>query len=530
MDINQLLAPDIQPEEVENHILANALLELGKTNEQARIQNNQLKSTRINESQKAGNYANTDMSGNTITSGSSIESSLDENGNVTITNVGTAPNAQMGGISGTTAAEQLSVQNVDARIKALAENTNTTDMALGFGQLQSDLETMKIRIFEQAKTNALVSQRVPELQANLERLQRLDEEVRIKKPNEFVGASPATMQAAQILATATSNAEQLATKSVGSNISIVALENKIKAAVPIINNNLNKQNTAEINKQAKLDMQQEKENALISSIPVETLARVQQQNPTFTAADSAKFLMTKQVQAPEEMKAYTAKPEQLAPIAFKEGNATAEKFLIDEEVGQTGKDPLIVKKEVSEFKALMADTNLLKKTALRMYGEKSEDYQAIVEAIGNSGIASTKEKKIAATDVRYRIATQIASVQKQQAFKSDLTQWKVSGLEEALAKNKQLNLPATMENILNQYVGTTVGSERYAKIQNFTKIMRDAGRRDEGSFIASINTDLVSDEIALHFADFKKNEIINKYISTLNPNPNQLPSSTSFGL
>jgi hypothetical protein len=165
-----------------------------------------------------------------------------------------------------------------------------------------------------------------------------------------------------------------------------------------------------------------------------------------------------------------------------------------------------------------------------MYGEKSEDYQAIVEAIGNSGIASTKEKKIAATDVRYRIATQIASVQKQQAFKSDLTQWKVSGLEEALAKNKQLNLPATMENILNQYVGTTVGSERYAKIQNFTKIMRDAGRRDEGSFIASINTDLVSDEIALHFADFKKNEIINKYISTLNPNPNQLPSSTSFGL
>ena len=96
MDINQLLNPDIQEEEVENHILANTLLEIGKNEEAARMQGNRDRVSNINTSQQKGNYNNTDLSGNTITSRNSIKASVDENGNVSITNIGTTPKRSSG--------------------------------------------------------------------------------------------------------------------------------------------------------------------------------------------------------------------------------------------------------------------------------------------------------------------------------------------------------------------------------------------------------------------------------------------------
>lgn len=493
-DAEALLSTPITEDEMQDHILDETLRQAAMTDQQARIDTNKARVTEINQSSEEGNYNFSSVG----TSKNKVVASLDENGRVSITNVGTGPREQAQTITTPDTAEsRLNANNLDNRIRSITGASDSTQAAILHGDLLAEYETMRTNTYAENLKSIEQSMRLEDLEANLARLQEKDT-IAIQS-GKLYNFSDETIKAQELVTRTKQQANKLAEESVSHNLVLNAMGTKIQSALPAIEAANTRLATAGLKRDAKAEAKAEEADRLVAQTPDYALKRAILLNPKMTEGDAARFLRDKQIRNPDEFQAIMTPSESLPDLVL-QGNTAASKFFIEEEMRNTGKSLEAVQDELKAFSTIANDREGLKRFVVKSFGPDSAEAAQIRPYLsGAISITGKAEDKAQSAAVRGRVAKMVMSQMATANFNSNLTEWKEPILEDTLAQLRKTNLEPTLDNALPVFLGDSKGEERRAKVDQFGNIMRHARNRANVSTLGQINVENEISQLARYY-------------------------------
>jgi hypothetical protein len=497
-NFDELLFPSMNGRTEENAILGDMLQSMAMAESNVQKEETNSAVNRINSAQARGDY--TPQGGG---SRNQIKASVDEKGQVYITNIGTAPITQLNSVIGDSNAVKLSTDTVDAKIRSISQFGNTTDATMALAQLNSDYVAMQTNAFSSALKSAKLANHVPELEQQLNRLQAFDAKLASTNPEKYKGPSEGTIATMQLLERSRKSAEDMAKSAISTDSTLNALGTKIQGASKILEVQTNKLISREMKAEDKKEALEAAMLTKIASTPAEVLSRVKKVNPSFTDVDAVNYLEKGALKNPEQYKALVAPPEAIPSLAFVGKNSTALQILGEQEMAATGKSSSEVSQKMKDLNTLMSDSDILRQKAREVFGsEKSPEFQAIASSLQSpAAMASMKPaERTELMNVRFNVAKQIMSKQAESKFVSDVSTWQAPELAEAISKTASLKLPVTLDNVAQQFIGDTIGTARAGRVAQLAMIMRNASKSQLGSSLDSFDPEVLVNGLGKYIA------------------------------
>lgn len=474
----------------------------------------------INENAAKGEYG-----GN----GNTIRASVQADGTLSITNVGTTPSSQIYGITGQSAEEGLTTSNIDARLSMIQNEQDPLKRVALYGQLEGDAAALKAKITGEALKSAEITMGIPELEDEVQRQRQLDR-ADSAYWTKYQADSDETKAAVAMLAAARNDVNQEASNALNSNITLASLNAKLVTASRL-GQKLDQQDAINANKAERNAIRDED---LLAATPPASIERAKalffQDAPGSSNTDIAKYIQTGLKDA-DTKEALLAPDSEIPQIAFVKGNGTAKEILTQKEMATAGITRAEAEARVNEFDSVFKDKKAREKMAQALYKDrKSPEYQAIM----NEGLASqSKEAQLQYKETLFNAAMQYKQQQVTGNFVARADAWNVTDpmFQDALTKTRAAGLPTDMNNVLKQYIGTAVGAEKAAKAKAFEGLIQLGSKNVGRSELASVDSQVLIYEMQRMLLPQRKGSRVGNWIGDLSVdniprNFNSIPGAT----
>ena len=389
---------------------------------------------------------------------------------------------------------------IRSSLAAIQAETDPTQRATMFGQLQAQAATFKAGLYNDALKQAEAKLGVPALEAQLRESEALDRAHPLWQ--QYKSDSKTTEGIRDQLLQQRSGADGEAKRMLMGNTSLAAIDAQMTAATAVFNrlenlqaqsdtrafNNLQRREDAIFNKQFN---QQLEDQELVQQTSPEMMERMQILDPSFAGKDAVTLAryINKGVRDAAVKEALLAPTEALPELSFLGRNMAAERVLIAKEAALTGQDPAVVRMQVEGMRKGMMDDKQIDTNLRLIYGADAEAIKGAKMQL-QQGLLGTKASKEAATFLRYQVVQAAAQRKAQSAFLNDVGTWGIIDpeLQAAIQAAKSTAGNADATDVFAAYVGSTTGPERTARMDAFLAMMERAAEPRAKSLLSPVDS------------------------------------------
>lgn len=467
---------------------------------------------------RANMLLNEDGGANSLTQGNKIKASVDKNGRISYTNIGTDPSDGMiKAAVGATAEQAFTSGTLRDAIKQIKSSTDS-DTQLGlYTSLQKSYATYSVDMHNKLMAIEETALDIPRIKEQIAKSESEDKILRMSNP--LMTSSPATAGLLKELQLRSNLADSNVKTKLATNTEIAGLDAEMTTIPQFMNNAINKSGKLE----AKADAQ-----AMIN-------AQVAANTPSFSY-DNAKMLgLTNGSMTPVEQaisinkqtlydkttdgklqnEAINTPPTEMVGKALITKNPYATRLAVSQEMNLSGRPQAAVEADIGTMNRLMTDGTFFS-SELKRIPMAPADREQLTKAFTMANGATSNQAKMELAGERLKVVQQIMANRVTSQFTGDVSSWdNFSAVPRAgqsptdtsvlmgvaIEKAKQSGLPLTIGNVGKQFIGDAVGAPRAALYKTFLNIANDYGSRRSNSSVAAIDMKLVNDSAAGMFVN-----------------------------
>lgn len=464
---------------------------------------------------------------NANTANTGIRAVVDENGNVTLTNLvgpsdnvmnlgANAPRIATGGSSydsqgnavdasgkaipnvlPATQDQQRQTTNVHTLLQTLRNTSNPSEARGIMSQLTESVAAEQAKYYQKAQQFAYNKLQIPMIESQLSVSQELDARNGLQTESPRTTKLRGTLE--NLRASADNEAKRFLAGNPGYNSLIAAtkdMDNQVQRITRIEDNNekltLQRTLSAEYRKQVKEDQLQQEAEGLTT----EQKNRLRVLHPELAEADDVRLVSTlkKHLTKKDGYTEAIDAPDSDLPSMAISGNSYATAILNAKEAA-AGVPPEVTSARLNSIKRVSTDPKALRQGIALISGtnnKKEIDAQmASINALSAPG--ASKENKQQASAIKLQAARAVVENQVAGNFIANVDSWAVPDpvLQTAITAAKNSTGKADMQSVLTEYLGATQGQERRQLIDNFTKYAVQAAVRTNKSQLGAVDPNKV---------------------------------------
>jgi len=444
-----------------------------------------------------------------------VKAVTDEQGNITLTNVGvvpktpvypTGPNGAGPGSSSISPNTPLSVGSLYNKLRTSTDVDEARGIAASLREASAIQQTQYESQAQQFAANKLG---IPQLQKQLQEAMAAD--MADPKYRPGMGDSPITARIRQSVNVATDQALQESKVYLNSNPSYAILKSTMvsaEAEVARITKIADRNDQAKFQADVNLEMRRQQRQDILTeqgdSLDPVAKQRMLMLNPDLqnTPPDELSAKMAQTVggkKTDKEWMAAVQAPEEALPVMALAGNEYAMRLTVSKEAANTGTPEAEIVSKLNNMRTLIKSPGAYKKGLEAIYAgdpKAKEKVAADLEAFNAKNLSANEKGQ--AEQMKMQVALQVQRKATTMEFKGSPGTWGVKNdpmFDDAVTQTKQITGRTNMLDVLNTYVGKSTGPEAIAKYSIFADYAEAAARKKASSIFGQPSVQELRSEI-----------------------------------